>query len=200
VDLSSAVPGTLFEFAVAYRQYNSSTNERQMLKASTDCGQTWSTLYDKQGAELSTGTPTTSAFTPNATQWRTESVDLSSVIGQSDVLFMFETESNFGNNIYIDDVHIGSVVGINEPAAVDFSMYPNPTNGHVDLAIRGGAGVVSIAVVDALGRAVRNWKPTAGSPGPIRLDLHGIPSGAYTVLCRSDKAQGSKTLVVTNEP
>ncbi len=196
VDLSSAVPGTLFEFAVAYRQYNTSTSERQMLKVSTDCGATWSTLYDKEGADLSTGTVSTSAFTPTATQWRSEAVDLTSVIGEPDVLFMFVTESNFGNNIYIDDVNIGSVVGLYEPAALDFNVFPNPAVGYVDISIGALVGPVAVELYDALGQLVKYRKPSSATGTELRMDLNGVAPGAYSMVVRTDSGAGTRPLVV----
>ncbi|HEY0976047.1 MAG TPA: T9SS type A sorting domain-containing protein [Flavobacteriales bacterium] len=183
LDLSSTPATALLEFSVAYRRYNSSSNDRLMVKVSTDCGNSWSTLYDKEGAELATATPQTSAFTPNATQWRSESVEISSVAGQSDVLFLFQTESDYGNNVYVDDISIGSgVAGIDDAAALAFSLFPNPNNGNFTLRTDGTAmGNTQVRVLAMDGRTVqqRNWSASAG--GSLQLDLGAAAPGSYVV-------------------
>ncbi|HRH38384.1 MAG TPA: choice-of-anchor J domain-containing protein, partial [Flavobacteriales bacterium] len=199
VDLSSAASGTELGFNVAYRQYNSGSTDALHVKVSTDCGGTWSEVYNKQGATLSTGTPTTSAFTPTAAQWRWEQVDISSVIGQPEVLFMFETESNWGNNVYIDDVQISAEVGIHEQSAISFSLFPNPANDEVRLDLGNAQGPVEVSIMDAAGRTVVTLHPTApSSNSTVQIPLTGLANGTYTVVVRTSNAVGTKPLVVIN--
>lgn len=196
VDLSGATPGTTLDFAVAYKRYNTTLSERLMVKVSTDCGGTWSTLYDKEGAVLATTTPGTGAFTPTAAQWRTDYVDISSVLGQSDVLFMFVTESNFGNNMYLDDVRIANTVGIDESGVLSFGMYPNPSTGQTTLTMPAAVGAADVKLYDATGRLA--WSAPAGSVSGTTstLDLVGLAPGTYTVKVRNGNVVGSRTLVV----
>jgi len=199
VDLSSAASGTELGFNVAYRQYNSGSTDALHVKVSTDCGDTWNEIYNKQGATLSTGTPTTSAFTPTASQWRLEQVDISSVIGQPEVLFMFETESNWGNNVYIDDVQISAEVGIHEQPSIAFSLFPNPANDEARLDLGNGQGPVEVSIMDAAGRIVITLRPSAtSSNSTIQIPLTGLADGTYTVVVRTSNAVGTKPLVVLN--
>lgn len=182
VDLSTAPAGTLLEFSVAYRQYNSSSAEKLMVKGSLDCGANWITLYDVEGADLSTGTPATSAFTPSATQWRSEAVDLTAVVGGSDVLLMFQTESNFGNNMYLDDIHIGNIVGIEEEGAASFAVFPNPNAGDFSIRFNGtvsGSVVLRVLAVDGTLVQQRQWSAV---PGAVLYVGLGVPAqGSYVV-------------------
>ncbi|MBP6390171.1 MAG: hypothetical protein KA175_00480 [Flavobacteriales bacterium] len=182
VDLSSAPAGTTLEFAVAYRQYNTSSVERLMVKASTDCGANWTTLYDKEGSTLSTGAPTTATFTPTATQWRTDFVDLPTVLGQPDVLFMFQTESNFGNNMYLDDIRIANVVGIDEQVSPDLAVFPNPNAGAFTIRVNGElTGTMDVRVLALDGSLVqrRTWSAARGAM--LDLDLGETARGSYVV-------------------
>ncbi|MBL7965181.1 MAG: hypothetical protein JNM31_15205 [Flavobacteriales bacterium] len=182
-DLSSAPFGTSLDFNVAYRQYNSASVDRLMVKASTDCGDTWTTLYDKQGSNLSTGTPTTGAFTPTAAQWRAEQVDLTTVLGQSDVLFMFQTVSDYGNNVFIDDILIGNSVGMADAAVSSFSLFPNPNTGA--FSIRGSTDVqgrMNVQVVSVDGRLVQERIWNAAQGGTFDMDLGSVALGSYTVV------------------
>lgn len=199
VDLSSAPTGTTLDFSVAYRQYNSASNDRLMVKVSTNCGSTWSTIYDKAGATLATYAAGTGAFTPNGGQWRTDYVDLTGVLGQPDVLFMFVTESNFGNNMYVDDVRIANTVGIAENGALDFNLHPNPAGDHVDLVLGPVEGQVTIELYDVVGSLVRTQQLNGTTAGTVRMDLGGIATGAYTLVVRTTNAMGTKPLVVSNQ-
>jgi hypothetical protein len=199
LDLSGAPTGTEVGFHVAYRPYNSSSTDALRVKASTNCGSTWSTLYDKQGSTLATGPATTGAYTPSAAEWRLEQVDLSSVIGQAEVLLMFETESNWGNNVYIDDVQVGTAVGIVEQPAVAFSMYPNPATGHVDLLLGAVDGAVTVELFDAVGQLVMAHRSAATTGATVHLDLTDVAAGTYIVSVRTNTTRGSSSLVLTND-
>lgn len=197
VDLSGVTPGTTLDFAVAYKQYNTATSERLMVKVSTNCGITWSTVYDKEGSLLATAGVGTAVFTPTATQWRTDYVDISSVLGQSDVLFMFVTESNFGNNMYLDDVRIANTVGIDESGLLAFNMYPNPAGDHVDLALGNVQGAVTVELFDAVGQLVLSQRTSATTSTVLHLDIEDVAAGSYSVIVSTASAHAAKPLLVT---
>jgi len=182
VDLSTATFGTTLDFAVAHRQYNTASTDRLLVKASTDCGETWTTLYDKQGAVLSTGTPLTGSFTPSATQWRTDYVDLNSLLGESDVLFLFQSVSDYGNNFYVDDIRIANTVGIGEVDVADFSVFPNPSNGafsiRANAALTGNVEVRVLALDGSLVQ-LRTW--SLGRGATMDMDLGAAARGSYVV-------------------
>ncbi|MHC1706022.1 MAG: choice-of-anchor J domain-containing protein [Bacteroidales bacterium] len=98
--------GAQLVFNVAYAQYNSSYIDKLKVMVSADCGITWTTVYEKQGSELATAPVTTSSFIPAASQWRSDTVDLSSFTGQPRVFIKFMAINGYGNNLYIDDVRI----------------------------------------------------------------------------------------------
>ncbi|HMC98187.1 MAG TPA: choice-of-anchor J domain-containing protein, partial [Flavobacteriales bacterium] len=179
VDLSAGSANTL-NFSVAYAMYNASSVDRLQVKASTDCGETWSVLYDKQGSTLSTAPVTTGAFTPTGTQWRAETVDISSVVGGSDVLFAFVSISNYGNNVFVDDVSIGSTVGMDEAALNDVSVFPVPSNGMVTVHLRNeltGSVLAEVLTIDGKTAHAERW---AGA-STRSMDLSGMAKGSYVL-------------------
>jgi len=96
----------LLKFDVAYRQYNGTFSDDLRLDISTDCGQTYSQLYFKDGATLATGAATTQAFSPNsANDWRSDTVDLTSYIG-NEVTIRFVNIGGWGNNLYVDNINV----------------------------------------------------------------------------------------------
>jgi hypothetical protein len=181
VDLSNAPSDAALEFSLAYRQYNASTSDRLMVRVSTDCGSSWNTLYDEAGADLASAPAGTGSFTPNATQWRAEAVDISSVIGQADVLFMFVSESDYGNNLYLDDVSIGNIVGIDGSAMDAIALFPNPNNGRFTLRSGMSAGMLDLRIHSIEGRLVHAERWTALQGAAIELGLEHLAQGSYVM-------------------
>ncbi len=72
---------------------------------STDCGQTFETIYKKGGANLGTR-ETQGFFSPDgAKDWRREFVDISDYRGE-EVLFRMTNITAVGNNLYLDNVSV----------------------------------------------------------------------------------------------
>ncbi len=99
------------QFDVAYWSYtNQSYQDTLQVLISTDCGQTFTQLYNTGGASLSTVTGnSTSSFVPTSSQWRTESVNLNAYIGQR-FLLAFRNVARYGNNLFIDNVSVNATV------------------------------------------------------------------------------------------
>ena len=93
-------------FDVAYARYNASYSDGLRVEASTDCGQTYTVLYDKSGTTLATIGDQTSTWTPSAAgQWRNETIDLTLMAGQT-VTIRFVAVNGYGNSLYIDNVNL----------------------------------------------------------------------------------------------
>src|SRR6218665_497564 len=100
-------------FKVAYRNYGAAANYDSLkVFVSTDCGNTYgSPVYLKYGTGLATSGALNTPFTPSATgDWRTETVSLNAYAGQT-IIVKFSTYSNYGNNLYLDDVNITGTSG-----------------------------------------------------------------------------------------
>lgn len=109
------------KFDVAYWSYTNQTEQDTLqVLISTDCGNTFTQVYSKGGATLSTvAGNSTSSFTPTSTQWRTDSVILNSFIGQNFIL-AFRNVARFGNNLYLDNIKVNATVASN--AGVDTTI------------------------------------------------------------------------------
>ena len=133
LDLTTATFPQL-TFQVAYRLLSDpslSPNWSDTLRVdlSNDCGQTWNNLYFKAGTSLTTIVPTfsTTAFTPTASNWRLETLDLSSFASNNNVLLRFKVTSDYENNLYVDDINISSPTGVASNEQENFiSVFPNP--------------------------------------------------------------------------
>jgi hypothetical protein len=199
VNLSSLVDPSL-SFDVAYRGYTAATPENDKLEVfvSTNCGTTWTSVYNKQGATLSTGATQTSAFTPaTAADWRNENVSLASVTGQSEVFIKFVGTSNYGNNLYIDNINVASATSVGENELASTSVYPNPASTIVNVAFEGKGGDYTITITDLVGRTVSNTiASNANGATKTELSIADLKTGNYLVTISNGAAKFTQTLIV----
>lgn len=178
---SSTTPGMTFD--VAYCQY-AAENDRLQVEVSTNCGTTWTSVYNKAGAALKTKAAQTTSFVPSGTtQWRNELVPLTAYAGMSNVLVRFKATSAYGNNLYVDNVNVSSSAGVEESEMLNqVNVYPNPmtNNATVDFTIA-ETNNVSIVMVNTIGQVVLNenlGKLSAGKQN-YSLDATSLNNGFY---------------------
>lgn len=144
-------------FDVAYRQYGAE-NDQLIVSVSDDCGATWTDVYDKAGAALKTANASTTFFVPTAAQWRKEAIDMSNFDGTEELVVRFTVNSDFGNNLFLDNINIfGTVVSGVEDAIVDgkVTIFPNPASSQANIGFAmAKAGEVSVTIHDVTGKLV----------------------------------------------
>ena len=119
-------------FAHAYRAYDTAAaaegsfynittinyQDTLSLLISTDCGQTWQTVWERGGTDLSTTQPDVDFFNDGAplvsSDWVNNKVNLTSFIsaGTTSAIVAFRNTNRSGRNIYLDDINIYKVVSI----------------------------------------------------------------------------------------
>ena len=188
------------KFKVAYAQYSSSYADKLEVQVSSDCGATWTSLYNKSGATLSTSTATTSAFTPSAeTQWRQESVDLSSYAGQAKVMVRFKATSAYGNNAYVDEINLDQSSGVNANDLVSqVNLFPNPSNANTSLEFYNKkASSVNLVVTNAIGEVVFTSEIDAVQGfNSIVIPSDKFESGVYFVSIKGQNSNNTQKLVI----
>ena len=181
---------TNMTFSVAYRQYQTE-NDRLQVMVSTDCGATWATVYDKQGSTLSTTTASTSNFTPNnASQWRSETVSLASYATATNIIIKFVGTSDFGNNLFVDDINIGAPVGVEETslAGVSMSVFPNPFDASAVISVElEQTENITVEVYSMDGKLVLAENKGDMNAGQHNIALNGatLADGLYFVTIRT---------------
>jgi len=197
VDMTNSPASSTLEFDVAYAQYTSE-NDRLKVNVSTDCGATWNTVYNKAGSTLATTAATNTFFVPTSSQWRHESVDISTYVGQSNVIFEFNGISNFGNNLYVDNINY-SVLGVNDPllnSAV--SVYPNPANGSFFVKVAfDKAENMTITITNPIGETVKTMDVKNTVSGVFAFDLSKEAKGNYFVNIKTDQGSVTKRIAIT---
>lgn len=193
IDLTGAPSTTVLQFSVAYAQKGTAADALKV-QVSTDCGVTWSnTTYNKAGATLATAPATTAAFTPSASQWRTETISLSNYVGQK-AIFVFTVTGQSGNNLYLDDISFsGTTTGISEnDLSSSVSVFPNPAADHVTIS---GDMLIdaNISLRNVIGEEMMNVSSLSNN---MELSLSTIPNGIYFLNIRSENGIATKKIIV----
>lgn len=152
LDLTSGT-GHYLSFDHAYAQYSATYIDKLQVQISSNCGTTWTTLLSKQAAALATngGALLTTSFTPTASQWANNIINLTAYDGQSNLLIRFRATSGYGNNLYIDKVMTGINFGVNENNQSNVSVYPNPANDIINIV---NAQNSTLKVYDMFGKLI----------------------------------------------
>lgn len=82
-------------------------------------------------------------------------------------------------------------ISVQEPATVDFNMYPNPTDG--DFRIRSTEKIESVRVLDITGRQVTSLNPNSMD---FRVSTDSWSPGVYIVQVKSGSLTGTSRLTV----
>ncbi len=106
MDLTS-VTGAKLTFDHAKANYDAAGNDdRLVIEVSTDCGATWATVFDKQGNALATAPFVGALWLPASGDWISNEIDFTPYVGQSEVLVRLRGISDFGNNLYMDNITV----------------------------------------------------------------------------------------------
>ena len=100
------------------------------IDASTDCWDTYDTLFYAFGDDLITVPSTNDEWYPqDCADWSVDNyVDLLPYVGQN-VALRFVGINGWGNNFFMDNINVsGQLSGVDQ-LELPFSVYPNPNNG-----------------------------------------------------------------------
>jgi len=185
IDFSSGSSPTVMDFNVAYVRWGALNYDTLIVWATTDCGTTWTNIWQKSDSILATSADNQNAWTPSSTEWRAESINLDAYNGQSAVQFLFEGKSGWGNNLYLDDIDIYTSSGT--PPVANFTA--NSTS------ICAGE---TVTFTDMSTNIPTSWSWTfnGGSPGSStsqNLTVTYNNSGTYTVTLTATNSAGNDT-------
>jgi hypothetical protein len=113
------------------------------------------------------------------------------------VIIKFRNINNNQNNLYIDDINLNILTGINETLnGNQVSIYPNPTTGHiiVNCAALKSEGL-TVGISDAVGRMVmkRNYSLPQSA---IDLDLSSLSNGIYLIHLDTSSGRITQKLIL----
>jgi PKD repeat protein len=182
-------------FRHAYAQ-RASLKDSLIVKISDDCGATWTRIWgtgpDGTPNAFVTAPATMESFFPqSADQWCGGSygvgcynVDLSSAANKNNVKIMFESYNRNGNNLFLNNISVTGIVGMEEGGirGRNITVYPNPTTGLLNLVYHQNLKALNFKVFSLQGQVVRTGSLPEASKGETgRIDLSGLPKGIYTL-------------------
>ncbi|WP_430403607.1 PKD domain-containing protein [Fluviicola sp.] len=178
-------------FDVAYAPYDATNFDGLEVLVSTNCGSTFTSVYSKSNTTLATVAATTSAFTPTAAQWRTETVNLTPYVGQANVIIAFKNLSGYGNNLYVDNINVTGVVA---------STPPTPSFTTVSASVCAGQSI-SYTNTSTGSPTSYSWTFPGGTPGTSTAANPTVTyatAGTYNVVLTATNGSGSNTTTMTN--
>jgi hypothetical protein len=172
--------------AAAYTDLATTFNNWDTLQVliSTDCGQTYTSLYKKWAKTLvTTNTPITSEFVPSSTQWRKDSINLAAFIGNNDLLIAFRNITGYENEVYLDDVNIRTVTINPNLKEQGFLVTPNTTYSNIQVQFYPQpANLRGIQVFNMMGQKIKEVSISSDlANNNYNFDLSEYPKGTYIV-------------------
>ncbi|MHC1707896.1 MAG: PKD domain-containing protein [Bacteroidales bacterium] len=197
VDLSGTNTAKLV-FDVAYAPYGGQYSDTLEIWVSTDCGQSFTKIYDKGGVELSTAPANNNFFTPSASEWRTDTLELAQYIGNDDVNIAFRNIGHWGNNIYLDNARVVTLASsVNEvhPQPASVNIYPNPAiaGGQIHLASSTSEDF-TLTFYNLQGKEISRLKTKPGEN--FMLDPNSFAPGTYFFVVKGKTVLRRGNLVV----
>ncbi len=192
-------------FDHAYAQFEGTEQDKLEVRASYDCGKTWTTIWSKAGAALTTAPPVANPslpFFPDADQWVSDTIKLTALEGKPEVNLQFLGTSAFGDNCYIDNINVSEFVSVsNDDINVlegNVFVYPNPANEQVTIDVNLPETLnLTVTIADATGRVITTLVQDAefGS-GLHKLNWNTIESGLYLIKIRTEKGTVTRKITV----
>ncbi len=203
IDITAIAASTpTLTFKVAHAQKTSSSADKLQILVSNNCGLSWALRRTITGAALSTAGVQSSSFTPSASQWVEQSVNLSGYATETNLYILFRFISNGGNNIYIDDINITEATGIEDDVynSINFNVYPNPAEENAMIYFNLlNKQKVELAIYDMMGRKLISLKEGELIVGEYQYTVYkknNLSAGIYFVTLTVDKKRFTKKLIV----
>ncbi|CAA6798917.1 MAG: Unknown protein [uncultured Aureispira sp.] len=192
--------GSKVTFDHAYRQYQTAEDALDV-EVSTDCGATWTSVWNKSGADLATLSDSTAQYTPaDSSEWVSDTILLAAYDNTNDVVIRFKGTSDYGNNLYIDNINITSgVVSVNkiQTEAAEVRIMPNPVSNKMALEFTMlNSADANISIINALGQQVQ--QVTNGyfsGTNLIEVNTSKLASGVYFVNIITEEGTTTKRFV-----
>ncbi|MBK8734941.1 MAG: T9SS type A sorting domain-containing protein [Saprospiraceae bacterium] len=203
IDLSNSA-STRMSWSYAYAAKNSSSTDKMEVLVSTNCGETWTSVYEKQGEAMNSCTPDLSTshipgfFLPDPTQWTKTSVDLSAYDGTPELMIRMKGTAGDGWAYFLDDVNVGSVVATNDENSIkSIAVSPNPAKDFIELKISSDENTTAVINLnDSNGKTVQSEiKSIKAGLNDYTISLNQTP-GLYFVEVKTSKGVITKKVIV----
>ncbi|PKP23118.1 MAG: hypothetical protein CVU05_00910 [Bacteroidetes bacterium HGW-Bacteroidetes-21] len=190
----------MIKFNLAYAKSSAESSEILRMFVSVDCGATWKLRYSRTAANLVTnGGAYVSNFIPTQSQWKEETVSLSTYSAYPHIMLKFLCVSGDGSRLYLDNINLGVPTNIESTVSNQFGLtaYPNPFEKTTQLEwISSEPEKIAILITDVTGKQVFATKTEAVEGlNRFAIDLTTSPKGIYFVKLYSNKESATVKLI-----
>tara|TARA_B100001250_G_scaffold257425_1_gene221623 strand:- start:1451 stop:4744 length:3294 start_codon:yes stop_codon:yes gene_type:complete len=179
----------------AYSGYSSGYDDGLRIDISTDCGNTWDSIYGAIGPDLQTVPYEADAWSPTCGSWASDSINLTNWgLNGDTIMVRFVAINDYGNHFYMDNVNINgqNILAIDDIASpFHTSIYPNPTKGVFN--IRTDAKKLEIEISNLMGELVTT---TIVRNGLQQINLSNHAKGIYFVKLKSGNKTEQRKIIV----
>ncbi|MCT4582939.1 MAG: S8 family serine peptidase [Flavobacteriales bacterium] len=189
-------------FDVAYRQYSNAYSDSIKVLLSTDCGQSFSTVYYKGGTAIANGSAVTSSgWEPQvATDWITDSVLLTTHSADT-LIVRIVNITGYGQQLFLDNINVkayGGYTAIEEPllGSFNFMLVPNPAQNQAKIIFNERLKTAAeVRIYSTEGRLIFNETMSKGEEiKSIALDQ--LSPAVYYVQIDNENNRRIKKLIV----
>ncbi len=202
--LEVTTEASLLNFDYAYTTWDGS-NDGLSIEVSTDCGDSWISLWSKSGSDLATAPEINSDDTwwvpDTSDDWASAEVSLEDYIGQVIRIRLFLT-SDWGDNLYLDNFRTQGISSADDLEKItNLSIYPNPTSDLLNVELNLEISLpVTLSLYNQMGQLVTQKTQSQPQSGyqRITIDTDNINPGIYNLKVNlGDKALDQR-VVITN--
>lgn len=202
----SGLDQAVLSFQHAYARKFAAASDSLIVYISDDCGETWTRIF--AGGENGSGNFAThemvSDFWPETeSDWCISGwgascidIDISPWAGMNDIKIAFESYCFWGNPLFIDNVIITQFVGQAENVTLNnIQIYPNPTDGKINIQLPDEHDYVNMEVINPNGRVILSKEIENVSNFTINEDK-SFHSGIYMIKFLSKNNHSVKKIVI----
>ncbi len=194
----STVAQPALSFDLAYNTGGWGSSQTLEVLVSSDCGNSWTTVYNKSDSALITSSQAINVFedfVPEAYEWRKEVVDVSAFTGQNEVLVQFKITNGYSSYLFIDNIHISQNTFSVSDAFTNNSIkvFPNPANELVQLSVESDQSQsTTITIYNSTGSMVnKNAYTLQTGKQTIQLNTEALAAGIYLIELKKENRQSS---------
>lgn len=101
---------------------------------------------------------------------------------------------NYGGFAYVDNIVMTNLaLGVGEQVASNFSVYPNPSNGLVNISNDLNSVLTSVSLTDLNGRTVKSVELNGDSSAQVNIS--DLSAGVYMMTINSDQGSVTKKII-----
>ena len=208
---STSNPGLKFDVAYNYEHYTAAYVGVDTMLAdtlevliSTDCGDTWHSVFKKGGKQLASFhdpilNPTTIQaviIVPKDSNWRIEEINLNAYAGAKEAIVKFNYISGRGGSIYIDNMALSTYLGIKLIADIQsLQIFPNPASDKVNI-VTSDENITRVNVMDVSGKTVISISEESSLGSTLSVNTSALPKGLYFFQVFTNKGVNTSKVVL----